>query len=62
MSSLCYISMLKVLAQFPQQLLEERRDSVLHAPSSLEILLSELDLGAALNRCTSSPKVPRKGT
>ena len=47
MSSLCYISILKVLAQFPQQLLEERRDSVLCVPSSLEILLSELDLGAA---------------
>lgn len=46
MSSLCYISMLKVLARFPQQLLEERRDGVLGVLSSLEILLLELDLGA----------------
>lgn len=62
MSSLCYISMLKILSQLSQQLLEKRRDSVLHVPRSLEILLPELDLWASWNTCTSFPNVLRKGT
>lgn len=60
LGSLCYISMLKVLALFAQQLLEDRRDSILHVPSSLRILLTELDLGAAWNPCISFPDGFRK--
>lgn len=61
LGSLCCISMLKVLALFAQQLLGDRRDSILHVPSSLRILLTELDLGAAWNPCISFPDGFRKG-
>lgn len=41
MSSLCCVSMLKVLAQFPRLLLERRREKQHHAPRSLGIPFSE---------------------